>query len=287
MSINVCLINMKGGVGKTTLTAQLALSASRDGIRTLAIDLDPQANLSQTLLGGHKYLELLHSNQPSVVQILDDYLPSSKMSKSPKELDAKDELTVKIKNNLDLITSRLELSGVLYETKPNPKLLARTLAKLESKYDLILIDCAPTDSILTQTAFHASRYVIIPVRIEYLATIGLPLIHKSIELFRNQFSDHYLEILGVVLFETYYQNTKKEAPERKASEKEIRCDAKRFDWPIFKNRIRFSKSYARAARYSSPIANTPNVRNDVHNEFEKLYVEFLKLAGVNGKEGAK
>lgn len=56
MTVVVSMINMKGGVGKTTLAAQLAHKASSDGYRTLAVDLDPQSNLSQALLGPSKYV---------------------------------------------------------------------------------------------------------------------------------------------------------------------------------------------------------------------------------------
>jgi cellulose biosynthesis protein BcsQ len=57
MAISISLINMKGGVGKTTLAAQLAHAAARRDLRTLAVDLDPQANLSQALLSPETYVK--------------------------------------------------------------------------------------------------------------------------------------------------------------------------------------------------------------------------------------
>src|SRR5438093_6582531 len=65
MAVSVSLINMKGGVGKTTLAAQLAFAAARRDLRTLAVDLDPQANLSQALLSPEKYVKHLRDKKRS------------------------------------------------------------------------------------------------------------------------------------------------------------------------------------------------------------------------------
>jgi chromosome partitioning protein len=68
MAISVSLINMKGGVGKTTLATQLAHAADRRDLRVLAVDLDPQANLSQALLSPDKYAKHIRDKKPTVVQ---------------------------------------------------------------------------------------------------------------------------------------------------------------------------------------------------------------------------
>ncbi|HUY36455.1 MAG TPA: ParA family protein [Pirellulales bacterium] len=67
------LINMKGGVGKTTLAAQIAHAADKSGLRTLAVDLDPQANLSQGLLTPEKYIKHLRDKKPTIVQLFEQY----------------------------------------------------------------------------------------------------------------------------------------------------------------------------------------------------------------------
>ena len=64
MAIAVSLINMKGGVGKTTLAAQLAHAADQMNFRTLAVDLDPQSNLSQSLLTPEKWLKHIRAQNP-------------------------------------------------------------------------------------------------------------------------------------------------------------------------------------------------------------------------------
>ena len=90
MAIAVSLINMKGGVGKTTIVAQLAHSAQMDGHRVLAVDLDPQSNLSQALMGPRAYVRHLGDERPTVVQVFDDYLPSSRNTGAPQRMNVRD-----------------------------------------------------------------------------------------------------------------------------------------------------------------------------------------------------
>ncbi len=116
MARTVSLINMKGGVGKTTIAAQLARSARNDGYRVLAVDLDPQSNLSQALMGPQRYVRHLRNERPTVAQVFDDYVPSQRTSGAPRPLDIRDvivHLSHKEQSPLDLIPSRLELSRTL------------------------------------------------------------------------------------------------------------------------------------------------------------------------------
>lgn len=96
MAISVSLINMKGGVGKTTIAAQLAHAAARRGVRTLAVDLDPQANLSQALLSPERYRKHLLDKKPTIVQIFDQYFPPTESSASPQPLDIEQIILKKI-----------------------------------------------------------------------------------------------------------------------------------------------------------------------------------------------
>jgi len=65
---------MKGGVGKTTLAAQLAHPASSSGLETLAVDLDPQSNLSQSLLTPERWVEHLRAIKPTLASLFEQYL---------------------------------------------------------------------------------------------------------------------------------------------------------------------------------------------------------------------
>lgn len=275
-AITVSLINMKGGVGKTTLAAQLALNCERRGMRTLAVDLDPQANLSQFILTPQDYARHLIEQKPTIIQIFDQYSPPTKKQTSPRLVDIRklfihgDELLLP---NLDLLPSRLELSQTLKNpTGKERELLALALAQVADQYDLIIIDCAPTESILTQAAYHASRYVLVPVKPEFLATIGLPLLARSLRDFKSENSDHEIEVCGIVFnrSSTYFQG-----PEAEKAIKQVKEEARKNKWNVFETEIRYSASYAKAAREGADIGRTSYAHAPVIKEFSRFVEEFL------------
>ena len=83
----VSLINMKGGVGKTTLAMQLAMGAAARGVKVLAADLDPQSNLSQATLGARRYVEHLKGDKSTVIQIFEGYMPPTATTGGPTSVD--------------------------------------------------------------------------------------------------------------------------------------------------------------------------------------------------------
>ena len=95
MATSVSFINMKGGVGKTTLAMQIAHAADKRNLKVLAIDLDPQSNLSQSLMGAKRYVKHLRDNKPTVVQIFDRYLPPTTEYPSPNPVDIHDVIVQK------------------------------------------------------------------------------------------------------------------------------------------------------------------------------------------------
>lgn len=139
MAVSVCLINMKGGVGKTTVASQLAHAADADGLKVLAIDLDPQSNLSHSIMGPRKYVEHIRQNRRTVVQVFDDYAPAGGRHDAPHPVDLKDVIVkragYRAKSNLDLIPSSLELSRILKNPTGKERRLAKRLAKISGKYD--------------------------------------------------------------------------------------------------------------------------------------------------------
>ena len=173
---------MKGGVGKTTIAALLGRYASlRLKLDVLAIDLDPQANLSQAFMRDSNYEEFLSNKSPSIVEVFKNYQPPTAGVTSPGPLDISDVVVGNTPlggRNLQLIPSRFDFSDNLVDSiKPDLKVLARLITNSFQDKDLIIIDCAPTESIFTQAAYHASRYVLVPVKPEYFATIGFPLLN--------------------------------------------------------------------------------------------------------------
>lgn len=281
-AINVSIINMKGGVGKTTLAMQIALAADAFNFRVLAVDLDPQSNLSQALLGAKQYRDHLREEKPTVIQILDGYMPTTSTKTSPTLIPIESIILRGVgsyrQSTLDLIPSRLELSDSLRNPTGKERRLAKALAKLSEKYDLIIIDCAPTDSILTDVAYHASRYVLIPIKPEFMATIGLPLLAKSLDRFKAENEDHAIDICGIVF---NHSSSYSSGPEGRRAIREVTEFADSQKWPVFETHVQYSASYPKAARESSAIGHTSHVRSQTKMGFQKLRDELFKAIGLS------
>jgi len=280
-AVSVSFINMKGGVGKSTLAAQLAHAADRKKLRILAVDLDPQANLSQALMGAKSYVQYINANKPTIVNIFEQYLAPTAASPSPQKAEIHDVIIkgVGFKSNsqLDLIPSRLELSNTLKNPTSKERRLAKALSKISADYDLIIIDCAPTESILTEAAYHASRYVLVPVKPEFLATIGLPLLANSINNFKSENNDHALDICGIVF---NHSSDYSSGPEKKQSTNEVKTEAIKNNWHVYDTHIFYSRSYAKAAREGTPISYTSYVRWEVTKQFSAFAQEFFDSVGI-------
>lgn len=285
MPVALSLINMKGGVGKTTIASQLARAAAADGLRVLAVDLDPQSNLSHAIMGPEDYRNHIENNLPTVTQILEEYIPSGRDAGATSRIDPQDVILSGEgrlwENRLDLIPSRLELSRILRDPSGKERLLARFLALVSDRHDLIVIDCAPTESVLTDVAYFASRYVIVPVKPEFMATIGLPLLARSVEQFCRRNADHRLDIAGLVLNDQseYIDNR-----EKKTALLEVREVAEEYGWHMFGYRIPYSRSYPQAARKATRLARTPYVHRDRVAGFDGLKNEILRAVGIREDE---
>lgn len=281
MAVAVSMINMKGGVGKTTIASQLAHASVEGGLRVLAVDLDPQSNLSHSLLGPRQYVQHMADRRPTVAQVFDDYIPAGSGHGAPHRIDF-GKVIVKVPNyapskTFDLIPSRLELSRTLKNPTGKERRLAKGLAQVSDRYDLIIIDCAPTESILTDAAYFASRYVIVPVKTEFMATIGLPLLARSIEEFTLENEDHQIDIAGLVL---NVQSEYADNSEKKQAVKEVTDEARERAWRVFDYQIPYSRSYAKAARMGTSLSQTPNAWWDRVAGFRGLKDDILNAVGA-------
>ncbi|MDD2760366.1 MAG: ParA family protein [Methylomonas sp.] len=282
MTVAVSLINMKGGVGKTTLAFNLAwYSAWRANLRVLAVDLDPQANLSQYFMGAEKYLEYLNADRGTVVDIFEQFSAPKPKSGSPTLIEPEKVIhhlrAWEDGSVLDLIPSRLELAWTLKNPTEKAHLLPQFLAKVSSNYDLILIDCAPTESVLTTAAYRSSRYVVVPVKPEFLATIGLPLLARSLEEFKLMHQDQTLDMAGIIFNDMRRSNT---PPEQLKSKADVKKLAATFGWPVFKEAAHHSDSYPTGSRQGLPIFLTDYARDYVKGEFANAAQNFLTTIGA-------
>ena len=250
----VAVINLKGGVGKTTITALLGRHAFRTlGRKVLAVDLDPQANLSQAYMLT-TYQGFIRSSRPSIVEVFSGMHPPGSGKPSPTRLKIEDAV-VRISRNpkggghLDLIPSRFDFSQHLTESlKPDPGVLATCIAEHFQDQDLILIDCAPTESVFTTAAYHASRFVLVPVRPEFFATIGFPLLGQSLDTFRQRNRGHKIDVVGVVVNNGFYDGGNNGGPEKHRALKEIKREAKENGWKLFGNEIPYSRGFPKLMR---------------------------------------
>lgn len=249
----VSIINLKGGVGKTTIAALLGRhAATRMGLDVLAVDLDPQANLSQAYMRT-SYREFLTSSSPSIVELFSGMHPPGTGKPSTTKLKIKDTVVPifrrKKGGRLDLIPSRFDFSNHLTESlKPDAGVLAKCIAENFQNRDLVLIDCAPTESVFTTAAYHASRFVLVPVRPEYFATIGFPLLQQSLDAFRNRNRGHTIDVVGVVINNAFYDGGNDGGPEKQAALRDLKKEAKENGWKLFRNQIPHSRGFPKQMR---------------------------------------
>ena len=279
----ISVINMKGGVGKTTIAVSLARVAARRWSaqhvdrRVLTIDLDPQANLSQALLGEVSYRRFLDSGEPSIAEVFDGYQPPTTGSPSATTLNVSSVVRSTELRNLHVLPSRFDFSDRLVSAiGPDPRCLARLIADQLQDEDLIVIDCAPTESIFTQAAYHASRYILVPVRPEFFATIGFPLLNDSLADFRRKNGGHRIDVIGIVVNDATYRGNNDGGPERRRAMEEIREEATRNGWRIFDNEITYSRGFPKLMRGDT------NHPGDSQTVMERFADEFFNTRGLRG-----
>ena len=260
----VSVINLKGGVGKSTVTTLLAREISRRK-QVLAVDLDPQANMSQALMGRDGYEAVMSGGIPSITDLFGGYHPPSSQNPTPEPLA---QITQRVGANLYLVPSKFNFSQILARpARDDEHIVARFIADNMGDKDIVFIDCAPTESLLTQAAYHASHYVLIPVKPELFATIGFPLMKKSMDRY---FSSHgrAMQVCGV-LINNIQRKRDPVSKEARQALIEIGNLAGEYKWPVMKNQMYFYQAYRRKMRYEYHT----DTRADA--SFSQIVKEFL------------
>ena len=184
----IAIANQKGGVGKTSTTVNLGAGLVRQGYDVLLVDLDSQANLT---------MALGFQNPDDMV-----FTISNMMHKAVKEeqIDpAEGVLTTA--EGIDLMPSNVQLSGLelsLINEYGREVVLKQYIDEVRLNYDFILIDCAPSLSVLTVNALVAADSVLIPTQPQYFSMAGLQMFHDTISKIRKKMNPS-LSIEGVLV----------------------------------------------------------------------------------------
>jgi len=180
----IAITNQKGGVGKTTTAINLAAAMALKGLRTLLIDLDPQANSSLSFVE-------IHQLERTIYDVLTD--PSVDMADVVLEAEQVPNLHI-APSSIALAKIEATLLGELdsyYRLKDK-------LSKVRRRYDYVIIDTPPALGIITVNAMVAATHVLIPIQSSYFALEGTDDLLETIDKIKQR-ANRRLQILGAVL----------------------------------------------------------------------------------------
>ena len=246
----IAICNHKGGIGKTATSCSLAAALQQKGKQVLVIDLDGQANLTESLGLSIEEEETIYG---------------AMCGKHPLPL-------IELSNGITIVPSCLDLSAAESEliSEPGRELILKgliTKALAIKPFDYVLIDCPPSLGLLTLNALTAADYVIIPVQAQFLAMRGMAKIMNSISIVKERLNPT-LQIGGIVI--TQYNSRKTLNKSVAELIRDSFCDK------VFKTIIRDNVALAECPIHGQTIFEYSPKSNGA-NDYMSLAEEVLKL----------
>lgn len=245
----ISFLNIKGGVGKTTSTVNIAAELGRLGYEVLIIDIDPQANATNCIP------HTVNDNQIDTYTLLNECNNYTGSTTTYKNISL-------VASNINLIKveSKLDINNITENS------LRKWVEEVpEGSYDFILIDCPPSLGMLTTNALVASHYVLVPIKIDNFALLGLDYLISSIEQVKQDFNQD-LKLLG--MFVTMDENTN--------INKEIKKDlAQAFQNKFFKQTIRKNVDVVKSTFEMIPVSYF-NIKSNAAKDYKELTREVLQ-----------
>lgn len=225
----IAIVNQKGGCGKTTTAVNLSACLASRQAPTLLVDLDPQSNAT---LG----LGIEVDPERTVHRVLID-----------DEFEAARAVYPTGVFNLDIIPATILLSGAdldLASAVGRESILKKKLAPLAGRYDFIVIDCAPSLSLLTVNALAVADELLVPIQAHYYALEGLKLLFQTISIVKSRLN-YRLAVLGIL--PTFFDG-------RTSICRDVIVGVRNYFGPrVFRTSIRVNSKLAEAPSANEPI----------------------------------
>src|SRR5690242_19406213 len=286
MAVVTSIINLKGGVGKTTLTLALAhYLAGEHGKRVLVIDLDPQTNATIALVTERRWRERDQAGQ-TLYQLFKDQIENTRLFSAPEAI------LTRVSNvgggipGLDLLPSSIRLHRIQDRITKIADLdtfrggpiyaLREALRDMLQQYDHVLIDCPPNLGVITLNGIAISRYFLIPVVPDILSTLGVPLVLDRMDVFTLR-AQHEIFGLGIVV-----SRFRAASRLHKQTVMSMRRDAiPGIHPPIFNSIITEDVGVAEAADVEETVATLRQKFGGTapHRQFSALADEYLPYVG--------